>query len=79
MARLFVEGHLADGTSLARFEVSPQELVDKFIGADTGAPLEQAVFTLETEDGHVVTLTVALPRTWHGSPAREMRAAVETL
>lgn len=77
MARLFVKGHLADGTSLARFEVSPQELIDKFIGTDTGAPLNEAVLTLETDDGHVVTLTVAVPRTWQRSAANEMRAGVE--
>ncbi|HEX3672266.1 MAG TPA: hypothetical protein VHT92_11240 [Candidatus Cybelea sp.] len=79
MARLFVKGRLADDTTLARFEVSPQELIDKFIGADTGAPLKEAVLTLETDDGHAVTLTVAVPRTWHGSPANEMRAVVDSL
>lgn len=77
MARLFVKGLLADDTTLARFEVTPQELIDKFIGTDTGAPLKEAVLTLETDDGHVVTLTVAVPRTWHGSAANEMRAVVQ--
>lgn len=77
MARLFVKGLLADGTSLARFEVTPQELIDKFIGTDTGAPLKEAILTLETDDGHVVTLTVAVPQTWHGAAANEMRAVVQ--
>lgn len=79
MARLFVKGRLADGTSLARFEVSPQELIDKFIGADTGAPLNEAVVTIETDDGHLVTLTIAVPRTWQSAPAKEMRGVAEKL
>jgi len=32
-------------------EIGAQDLIDKFVGDNTGAPLRDAAFTLETDDG----------------------------
>ncbi len=77
MARLFVKALLADDSFLSRYEIAPQELIDKFIGSDTGAPLKEALFTLETDDGYAVSLRVAVPGPWPSGPAKELKATVK--
>jgi hypothetical protein len=59
MAQLTVQGRLSDDTVNPDYQVSPQSMIDKFIGAETGAALEAAYFTLETDDGHTVQIIVS--------------------
>ncbi|MGA2395264.1 MAG: hypothetical protein ABSH03_18135 [Candidatus Lustribacter sp.] len=58
MARLSVQWYLANGDVHPDYEIDAELLIRKFIGDDTGAPLTDAAFTLETDDGYVVTISV---------------------
>jgi hypothetical protein len=79
MARLRVRGYLVNDSIVPDCEISPQELIDKLIGNDTGAALETASFVLDTDDGYCVTISVPVPRQPRKGPqidATEMRAVV---
>jgi hypothetical protein len=81
-ARLFMTAYLVNDDIIDEREIAPQDLIDKFIGDDTGAPLLGAAFTLETSDGHKVDLGVQFPkqrRTGPRIPATEMFAYVRAM
>jgi lipopolysaccharide export LptBFGC system permease protein LptF len=80
LARLSVRGYLVNDNIHPDYEISAQKLIDAFIGDDTGAPLQTATFTLETDDGNTVTITVPFPKQSRNGPrvaASEIRARVE--
>lgn len=58
MATLRVRGYLVNGSVFPDYEIFADDLIEKFIGDDTGAPLESAAFALVTDDGHTVAISV---------------------
>lgn len=79
MARLRVRGYLVNDDTFPDYEISAQDLIDKFIGDDTGAPLQGAGFYLDTDDGYRVTISIAVPKQPRHGPREEpagMRASV---
>lgn len=80
MATLELRGYLVNDVIYPEYQISAQDLIDKFIGDDTGAPLQTAVFTLRTDDGYVVTISVPFPKQPRRGPsvtATELHARVE--
>jgi len=78
MARLFLRAYLVNNTIHPEYEISPQNLIEAFVGDDTGAPLSAACFYLETDDGHRVDITIPAPGRKDGQMQRatEMEAKV---
>jgi hypothetical protein len=69
VARLFLRGYLVNNTIYPEYEIGAQDLIDAFIGDDTGAPLSMARFVLETDDGYRIDINVPAP----GKPGHEPR------
>jgi hypothetical protein len=77
-ATLRVRGYLVND-EIIEYDVEPQTLIDKFIGDDTGAPLQTLAFELDTSDGHRVWISVPYPKQPRNGPgidATEMFASV---
>lgn len=75
MARLSVRGYLVNDNIYPDYEIGAQQLIDAFIGNDTGAPLQTAAFELQTDDGYLVSINVPFPGQ-RGIAATEIRARV---
>jgi hypothetical protein len=69
-ATLRVRGYLVND-EIIEYEVEPQMLIDKFIGDDTGAPLQELAFELDSGDGHRVWLSVPCPKQPRKGPRLE--------
>jgi hypothetical protein len=78
VANLRVKGYLVNNSVFPDYEIGAQDLIDKFIGDDTGAPLADAVFTLQTDDGYEVTIVADAGSQRRGREcAASFRATVE--
>lgn len=78
MARLRVRGFGNDAV-FPDYEIGPQDLINKLIGEFTGKQLQVATFTLETDDGQCVTISIPIPKPRRGppQPATEMHATIQ--
>jgi hypothetical protein len=79
MATFHVRGYLVNKSVFPDYEITADDLIDKFLGDDTGAPLDAASFELHTDDGYTVYITVPMEKIpGHGRAVRavELRAEV---
>ena len=56
--KFYVDGYLVNDVNFPHYELEAQDLIDRFIGDDTGAPLHTAELTVETDDGHLVVISI---------------------
>jgi hypothetical protein len=73
MARIVLNVNLVNNTAFKPREIRSREIVDAFVGDDTGAPVQSIWMTLYTDDGHEVH--IAVPEDGTGEVSATVTAA----